>query len=84
MCEQCAEEWESVEPLMTDSIRPRSGPLTTAIRRFAMRLILTAGSFCRAIAARLCWNRAMTPKHNPPRTPSRSDKSGSSGNSAAA
>ena len=41
MCDRCADEWRTVGPLMADAARPRSGPLTSQVRRLAMRLILT-------------------------------------------
>ena len=37
MCDRCAEEWETVGPLTAAANHP--GPLTSALRRAAMRLM---------------------------------------------
>jgi hypothetical protein len=51
MCDQCAEEWETVGPLLTDPSRERSSPIAQPVRTITTRLIFALAHFFRSLAS---------------------------------
>lgn len=80
LCDHCAEEWESVEPLLAYARREASVQGEQTARRATGRLIFVVANFFRSAASLITFGRFGRPKQNPPM----SDKPGPTGSSAAA
>ncbi len=80
MCDHCAEEWESVEPLLVDARREASVQGEQTARGVTERLIFVVANFFRSVASLITAGRLGRPKQNPPT----SDKPGPTGSSARA
>jgi hypothetical protein len=80
MCDRCAEEWESVGPMLSDPDRVRSSSLTRPVRGLVSRIILALAGFFRALLALITFGRFGKSNHQPPK----SGNQGPPGSSAAA
>jgi hypothetical protein len=79
MCDQCAEEWETVGPLLTSPNRQAPNTAAQPVRTMTTRLIFALAYFFRSVVS-LSRSAAPEPKHTPPKP----DKQGPTGSGAAA